>query len=75
MRGIVLLCAVLCSGLLQANEQDKEICDGTSDDIFDVFKNCAQRFEQAVGEFKGYVDSNVSKDVNQTQSTKTQQNL
>ncbi|MDE7317128.1 MAG: hypothetical protein K2N12_05300 [Helicobacter sp.] len=72
MRRIVLLCAVLCSGLLQADEQDKEICDGTSSDMFDALKNCAQRFEQAAGEFKGYLDSNVFKDTNQTQPTKTQ---
>lgn len=69
---VALLCIVLCSGLLQANEQDKEICNGTSSDIFDVLKNCAQRFEQTVGEFKGYLDSNVFKDTNQTQPTKTQ---
>ena len=72
MRRIVLLCAILCSGLLQANEQDKEICGESSSDIFDALKNCTQRFEQAAGEFKGYLDSNVLKDTNQTQPTKTQ---
>ncbi|MDE5816394.1 MAG: hypothetical protein K2H55_02680 [Helicobacter sp.] len=66
MRKVALLCAVLCGGLL-ASEQEKDMCGEASNDMFDALKNCAQRFEQAVDEFKGYLDSNVFKDANQTQ--------
>ncbi|MDE7173976.1 MAG: hypothetical protein K2N70_06465 [Helicobacter sp.] len=72
MRKVALLCAILCSGLLWANEQEgQEMCGESSKNLFDALKNCGQRLEQAADEFKGFLeslDSNATKDANETQS-------
>lgn len=73
MRRIVLLCAVLCSGLFASNEQDGQgICGESSKNLFDALKNCGQRLEQAADEFRGFLETLnpdvLNEDANETQS-------